>query len=64
MKTETTIDEQNEAIRNRVDAELPRPIGGFESSDQEDAFRATQDSRFLELCAVAAWGEANAAVEA
>ena len=66
MKTEMTIDEQNDAIRNRVGAELPRPRGGFESSDQEDEYRARVDARFLELCAkeiraAEAWGKAASA---
>ena len=61
-----TIYEQNESIRNQVDAELPRPIGGFESSDQEDEYRARVDARFLELCATGVraaevWGKAAAA---
>lgn len=43
------IDDQNDAIRAQVDAEMPRPVGGFESSDLEDVFRAAQDARFLEL---------------
>ena len=63
-----TIDEQNDAIREQVGAELPRPIGGFESSDQEDEYRATVDARFLELCATEvraakSWGEAAAAAK-
>ena len=64
-----TIDEQNDALRNQVGAELPRPMGGFESSDQEDEYRARADARFLELCAsevraATAWGNAAAAAEA
>ena len=39
----------NDAIRAQVDAEITRPVGGFESADAEDAHRAAQDKRFLEI---------------
>lgn len=51
MNITLTPDEQNDAIRAQVDAELPWPIGGFENCDEEDAHSARQNTRFLELCA-------------
>ena len=44
-----TPDEQNDAIREQVEAEIPKPVGGFESADQEDALRDRRFARFLEL---------------
>ena len=44
-------DEQNDAIRAQVDAEMPRPLGGFEREDDEDAHRAKHERRFVELAA-------------
>ena len=46
-----TPDEINDMIRKRVESELPRPLGGFESADAEDEWRERSDKRFLELCA-------------
>jgi len=42
-------DEQNDAIWAQVEAEWPRPLGGFECEDDEDARRAFQERRFVEL---------------
>jgi len=53
------IDDANDAIRAQVEAELPRPAGGFESSDQEDAHRSRCDARFFELCAAIAKATGN-----
>jgi hypothetical protein len=53
-------DEQNDAIRAQVEAELPRPLGGFEREDDEDAFRAHHERRFAELMQNAADAEAAA----
>lgn len=44
-----TIDEQNDAIRAQVDAELPRPPGGFENSEAEADWREAQELRFMQL---------------
>jgi hypothetical protein len=52
-----TTDEQNDEIRARVNAELPRPAGGFETSEAEEAWRDAQNQRFLELCAESANAE-------
>ena len=46
-----TIDEQNDEIRARVNEELPRPAGGFETGEAEEAWRDAHEKRFLELCA-------------
>jgi hypothetical protein len=48
-ENKTTPAEQNDAIRERVNREMPRPVGGFESSEQEDEFRAAHEARFMEL---------------
>ena len=45
-----TIDEMNDEIRARVNEELPRPAGGFETSEAEEAWRDAHEKRFLELC--------------
>jgi hypothetical protein len=50
MKTNMTPDEQNDAIREQVDRELPRPAGGFETDAQEQAWKEKQEARFFELC--------------
>lgn len=51
MKTETiTPEEQNDLIRAQVDAEIPRPIGGFETEEERDAWQAQHEARFMELC--------------
>lgn len=44
-----TTDEQNDAIRAQVDAEIPRPVGGFETFEQEEYWLAAVDNRFDEL---------------
>jgi hypothetical protein len=46
---EANIDERNEAIRNQVNAEMPRLVGGFESDEQEQDWRDASDARFMEL---------------
>lgn len=46
-----TPDKQNDAIRAQVDAELPRPRGGFENEEDEIKWKAAQEKRFLELAA-------------
>jgi hypothetical protein len=46
-----TIDETNDEIRARVNAELPRPAGGVETAEAEEAWRDAHEKRFLELCA-------------
>jgi hypothetical protein len=52
-----TIDETNDEIRARVNAEMPRPAGGFETSEAEDAWRDAHEKRFKELCAESANAE-------
>jgi hypothetical protein len=42
-RLELTPDEQNDAIRAQVDAELPRPAGGFETDEQEQAWKNAQE---------------------
>ena len=44
-----TPDEENDAIRQQVDDELPRPPGGFESEDREDDHQRAHEARFLAL---------------
>jgi hypothetical protein len=44
-----TPEEQNDAIRAQVESEMPRPIGGFESSEQAEEWKEKSDRRFLEL---------------
>ena len=44
-----TTDEQTDAIRAQVDAELPRPAGGFENPGDEDQWKAKQEARFFRL---------------
>ena len=51
-----TTSEQNDAIRAQVDAELPRPVGGFENSDDEQRWRDAQEARFFELVGASAFG--------
>ena len=43
-----------DAIRAQVEAEMPRPLGGFEREDDEDAHRAAHERRFMELVSKAA----------
>jgi hypothetical protein len=50
MKSNMTPDEQNDAIRDQVNRELPRPAGGFETDTQEQEWKVKQDARFFELC--------------
>lgn len=45
-----TPDEQADAIRERVNVEMPRPIGGFETDEQEQAWKDASEKRFDELC--------------
>lgn len=47
-----TIDEQNDGIRAVVADEMPRPIGGFESAEDEDVYNDRADARFLRLSQV------------
>jgi hypothetical protein len=44
-----TIDEINDQIRDLVAAELPRPVGGFETDKQEDEWRIASVRRFFQL---------------
>lgn len=44
-----TPDELNDTLRAQVDAELPRPKGGFETDDQEQDWKEAQETRFMEL---------------
>lgn len=44
-----TTDEQNDAIRAQVNAKLPRPIGGFETDDDEQDWMEAQEKCFIEL---------------
>ena len=47
--TKLTVDDQNDEIRAQVEREMPRPIGGFENTCDEDEHRLRQDARFMEL---------------
>jgi hypothetical protein len=44
-----SLDDQNDALRAQVDAELPRPVGGFETELEEDEWRRQQEQRFIQL---------------
>jgi hypothetical protein len=61
MEKIQTIDEQNEALRARVEREMPRPRGGFAADEEEDEFRRRVDARFLQLVARAGARDAWAA---
>lgn len=52
-----TIDEMNDEIRARVNAELPRPAGGFETFEAREAWLDAHEKRFKELCAESANAE-------
>ena len=47
-EVELTIDEQNDAIRAQVEAEIPTP-SGFESDDSRDEHKSAQEARFFQL---------------
>lgn len=49
-----TTDEMNDEIRARVNAELPRPAGGFETFEAREAWLDAHEKRFKELCAESA----------
>lgn len=49
MQTKITTDEMNDTIRAWVDAELPRPAGGFETDEQEQAWEDATGKRFSEI---------------
>jgi hypothetical protein len=44
-----TPDEINDAIRAQVEREIPKPVGGFETDDAEQAHREAHERRFSEL---------------
>lgn len=44
-----TPDEQNAAIGAQVDAEMPRPLGGFRYDTDEERWREARDARFQQL---------------
>lgn len=54
MKTQHTPDDENDAIRAKVESETPKPAGGFESDDAADEYRRKCDERFIQLQARAA----------
>lgn len=41
--------EINDYFRAQVDRELPKPVGGFETNEQEQDHRERQEARFMEL---------------
>lgn len=44
-----TPNEQNDAIRARVESEMPTPTSGFETDELRDEHRAAHERRFMEL---------------
>lgn len=44
-----TPDEQNDAIRSQVEAEMPTPANGFETDELMDTHLASHERRFMEL---------------